>query len=112
MKKDKETVKWIEETKIVEVPYKVEVPVITNETKTIERIVEKIVKIPKTKRDDGGDEGDKCMSQVNFVRVWNNLMNIKFSYNVLTDECLSDKKFLDLIVENIAKNQERIKAGK
>lgn len=77
--------------------------------KTIERTVEKIVKVKADKKDDGDDEGDKCMSQVNFVAVWNQLMNIKFSDNSINDDCLSDKKFLELIVESIGKNRKRIK---
>jgi hypothetical protein len=78
----------------------------------VEKIVEKIVEIEKLVNIGGGKAGSEsdcaCITEVGFVSLWNKLMLIKFGDNDLRDECLSDGKFIDLIVSNLAKNQKSL----
>jgi len=51
------------------------------------------------------------MSASSFIKVWNSIMKIKFGDNEISDVCLTDEKFLELIVLNLQRNQKAYKAG-
>lgn len=66
--------------------------------------VEKIV----TVENGGGEEDCDCISEVKFVQLWNKLMMINFSDNSLKEECLSDQRFIDLVMKNLKSNYSAI----
>ena len=96
---------------IEEVERKFAVNVVNTQYQVLNKIVEKIVEIEDDEEavDETGKE--KCMSSSSFIKVWNSIMKIKFGDNEISDVCLTDEKFLELIVLNLQRNQKAYKAG-
>lgn len=101
---DKEVEKIVYIDRIKEVEKTVEVPVVSTKIKVEEKIIEKVIYV-----DSGAGGGDECISEANFVLTWNKLMHIPFANNVLTDNCLDEGKFMDLVSKNLANNYETYK---
>jgi hypothetical protein len=98
VEKPVEVVKYVEVEKPVEkmvvqeVVKEVEVPVVHTKVEYVDRIVEKIVEVGVQKRDN-------CISEYEFVDLWNRMHNIPM--NNLTDSCLTPETFVRLVSENI-----------
>ena len=66
----------------------------------VEKIIEQIKFVDKEVfiEGKGGDESDcDCLTEVNFVELWNKKMQIKFADNNLKDDCLSGDRFTQLL---------------
>ena len=61
--------------------------------------VEKLVYVQTKSEDDC-----ECISEVNFVTLWNKLMTIKLQENSITENCVSNERFLELLANNIQRN--------
>lgn len=70
----------------------------STKTKNVDKIVEKLVKV--VSGDAGGE--DKCISQAAFIQLWNKLMNIPIAENTVTEECIDEVTFCDLVSKNMA----------
>jgi len=109
----KEVLKYIDvpvETQVIKtITQRVEIPIETVKIQTIEKIVEKLVEVEKfIEVEKSKDEDCDCISEVKFVQLWNKLMMINFSDNTLKEECLSDSRFIDLVITNLKNNHSAI----
>jgi len=79
---------------------RVEVPIESVKVEMFEKIIEKLVEVPVEKIVEvpGKDDDCECITEVKFIQLWNKMMSLKFSD--VKEECLSDDKFLDLLLQN------------
>ena len=98
----------IVETEVIKnVIQRIEVPIESVRVETVKQIVEKIVEKEKIVMVGEAEGGDcECLTEVGFVTQWNKMMQIKFADNKLTDECISDARFTELITSNLLKNSK------
>ena len=89
------------------VPQRKDITIESVRIKEVEKIVEKIVKLT-------GEEGDEegCISQAGFVNVWNNLMHIPYSGNDITEDCIDEDTFMNMVSKNITQNFKRFQNKK
>lgn len=88
---------------------RVEVPVETVRVEQIEKIIEKMVEVEKLVYVEKKAEDDcECISEVDFVQLWNKMMMIKFQDNKISEDCVSKHKFIDFIASNVQRNSARI----
>lgn len=74
-----EVEKPVEKVIVQEVVKEVEIPVVHTKVEYVDRIVEKIVEV--------GKQRDNCISEYEFVDLWNRMHNIPM--NNLSDACLT-----------------------
>lgn len=98
--KDKISEILVRDTKWVDMPITIETPIHSTKWIEVERIVEKIV---REASGDGASE-DNCISQAQFVNVWNKLMQIPYAQNKFTEECIDEHAFMKLISANLTSN--------
>lgn len=84
------------ETKVRLVPNRVDVEIESVKLRQVEKIVNKIVKLTG----EMGDE-DECISQAGFINVWNNLMRIPYTGNDITEDCIDEDTFMNMVSRNI-----------
>jgi len=104
---DKEVQKIIVETKSTDVPVTKETAAPSTKTRNVDKIIQKLVKVKE------GDESEKdaCISQAAFIQLWNKLMNIPIADNTLTEDCIDEVTFCDLVQKNMAQNYNKWKEG-
>ena len=83
-----------------------EIPVLSTKIEVVKEFVDRIV-IQEKFVDIPKDDCD-CISEYEFVTMWNRLMNIKFAAADLKDECLSSKTMVQLIMNNMKLNEKQL----
>ena len=65
--------------------------------------VEKLVYVTQKSDDDC-----ECISEVNMVQIWNKLMMIRFQDNVISEDCVTNERFAELLASNVQKNFQKV----
>lgn len=97
---DKVSEVLVRDTKFIDMPITIETPIHSTKWVEVERIVEKIV------RESSGVavSEESCISQAQFVNVWNKLMQIPYAPNKFTEDCIDEHAFMKLISSNLTSN--------
>lgn len=91
----------------------IEIPIETVKIETVEKIVEVIKVVEKIVEIEKKSDADcHCISEVALVQLWNKLMNIKFADNKLSEDCVTEDRFTELLASNVAKNYTELMKGK
>ena len=104
---DKEVQKIIVEVKTTDVSVTKETAAPSTKTKNVDKIIEKLVKVASGEPADD----DQCITQAAFIQLWNKLMNIPIADNTVTEDCIDEVTFCDLVSKNMAQNYNKWKEG-
>ena len=86
--------------KYVDVPYIEERPI-----ETIRYVeVEKIVEVVKKAASNGNSTGEDCISQKEFIEIWNSLMKVNPDDFFLKEDCIDPEKMMTIISQSIKSN--------
>ena len=104
---DKEVPRVVVLEELVEVETEVPVPIVNVQYLVLNRYRELFVE-----KEDDFDAADvpsrnKCMTKSDFIAIWNALMRINFTEHGITDACLSDERFIQVLVNSLMSNVKR-----